>query len=156
MSGAVSWEVLLWVVGVVIAAGGVVAGFLFWVWRLVEGIKRDASVAVAKLEAEFGEQIAGLTAQLRERDTTAQLEKERAKLVEDGLRKELSDFRQHVGETYATKEGVTSGIGRVESAVKDIASQLRDSIGGLTGRIDRLLEGQAAAAAVAQPGRTRS
>jgi len=153
MSGVVSWEVLIWVVSLILAAGTIVAGFLFWVWRLVEGIKRDAAKSLAEMEASFDQQIAELEKALKERDTTAQLEKERAKIVEDALRKELADFRQHVGETYATKEGVNTGIGRVETAVRDIAGQLRDSIGGLTGRIDQLLVAQAAAGTPPAPAR---
>lgn len=112
MSGAVQWEVLTWVVGLMIAAGMCVAGFLFWVYRLVVGFNRA----------------------LAERDASALLEKERAKLVEGQLREELHEFKIHASETFATKEGVTAAVGRVEQAVDR-----------LTSRIDRLLEAQAGA-----------
>lgn len=110
MTGAVSWEVLIWVVAVIFAAGSAVAGFLFWVWRLMSGFNKA----------------------LDERDAAAGLEKERAKLVEEDIRRELGDYKVHAAETFATKEGVSAAVGRVESAVDR-----------LTGRIDRLLEAQA-------------
>lgn len=110
MTGAVQWDVLIWVVGLMWGAGTVVAGFLFWVWRLVSGFNKV----------------------LAERDTVAQLEKERAKLVEAELRKELHEFKVHASETFATKEGVTAAVGRVEQAIER-----------LTQRIDRVLEAQA-------------
>lgn len=110
MTGSVSWEVLFWVVGIMFGAGSGVAGFLFWVWRLVSRFN----------------------AALDERDTAAQLEKERAKIVEDELRRDLALYKVHAAETFATKEGVAAAVGRVESAVDR-----------LTQRIDRLLEVQA-------------
>lgn len=119
MSGAVSWEVLLWVIGVMVAAGGTVAGFLIWVWKLIGRFDKA----------------------LADRDAAAGLEKERAKLVEDGLRRELNEYKVHAAETFATKEGVSAAVGRVESAVDR-----------LTERIDRLLEAQA----TAPPSRSRS
>ena len=45
---------------------------------------------------------------------------------------ELGDYKVHAAVTFATKEGVSAAVGRIESAVDR-----------LTGRIDRLLEAQA-------------
>lgn len=118
MSGAVSWEVLIWVVCLILGAGAAVAGFLFWVWRIVVGFNRA----------------------LDERDSAAQLEKERAKMVEEELRRELSEYRVYAAEKYATKDGVTQAIDRMESAVERLASQVHDAVERLTSRLDRMLE----------------
>jgi hypothetical protein len=118
MTGAVSWEVLIWVVSLIFGAGAAVAGFLFWVWRIVVGFNRA----------------------LDERDTAAQLEKERAKLVEEDLRRELSDYKIHAAERFATKDGVTQAIGRMESAVERLTTQVHDAVERLTTRLDRMLE----------------
>jgi hypothetical protein len=118
MTGAVSWEVLIWIVGLMLAAGGIVAGFLFWVWRIV----------------------AGFNTALDERDTAAQLEKERAKMVEEELRRDLNDYKVQVADKYATKDGVSSAVGRVESSVERIGSMVHDSVERLTNRLDRILE----------------
>lgn len=118
MTGAVSWEVLMWVVGLVVAAGSVVAGFLFWVWRIVSGFNHA----------------------LDERDTAAQLEKERAKMVEEELRRDLNDYKVQVADKYATKDGVTTAVGRVESSVERIGAMVHDSVERLTNRLDRILE----------------
>lgn len=118
MTGAVSWEVLIWVVGLIFAAGTVVAGFLFWVWRLMQGFNRA----------------------LAERDSAAQLEKERAKMVEQNIRDELSEYRVHAAEKFATKDGVTQAIGRMESAVERLTAQVHDAVDRLTDRLDRIFE----------------
>ncbi|MDB5542754.1 MAG: hypothetical protein JWQ89_4481, partial [Devosia sp.] len=80
-----SWESLAWVVGIIFFAGAAVAEFLFWVWRIVVGFNRALS----------------------ERDSAAQLEKERAKMVEAELRSDLNDYKVQSAEKYATKDGVT-------------------------------------------------
>lgn len=118
MTGSVTWEVLIWVVGLIIAAGGVVTGFLFWVYRLVTAFNKA----------------------LGERDTAAQLEKERAKLVEEELRRELNDYKVHVAEKFATKDGVTAAVNRVEGSIQNIANQVENAVDRLTARIDKLLD----------------
>lgn len=123
MTGAVSWEVLLWVVGLMIAAGGVVAGFLIIVYRLVSGLR-----------AEMGE-----------RDSAAQLEKERAKMVEEELRRDLSDYKVHAAERFATKDGVTAAVTRVEASIQNLANQVEGSVDRLTVRIDKLLDNRSGA-----------
>lgn len=110
MTGAATYEGLSFIVNLMLGAGIAVAGVLLWVWKLVDGLKKA----------------------MAERDTAAQLEKERAKLVEETLRKELHEFKVHASETFATKEGVTAAVGRVEQAIER-----------LTARIDRVLEAQA-------------
>ena len=100
MTGLVDWGQLIWVVGLVLGAGGAVAAFLFWVYRLVQGLR-----------AEMGE-----------RDAAALLEKERAKLVEDDLRRELNEYKVHVAERFATKDGVTAAVSRVEGSIQNIAT----------------------------------
>lgn len=118
MTGFVDWGQLIWVVGLVIGAGGGVAAFLFWVYRLVQGLRSEMS----------------------ERDSAAQLEKERAKLVEDDLRRELNDYKVHVAEKFATKDGVTAAVNRVEGSIQNIATQVENAVDRLTARIDKLLD----------------
>lgn len=118
MTGLVTWEVLVWVVGIVFAAGLAVAGFLLWVWRLV---------------SRFNDALA-------ERDSAAQLEKERAKMIEQDIRNELNEYRVHVAEKFATKDGVTQAIGRMEAAVERLTSQVHDAVERLTDRLDRIFE----------------
>lgn len=118
MTGVVTFEALYWVIGLIVAAGGVVAGFLFWVYRLVQAFNKA----------------------LGERDTAAQLEKERAKLVEDELRRELNDYKVHVAEKFATKDGVTAAVNRVEGSIQNIATQVENAVDRLTARIDKLLD----------------
>jgi len=57
----------------------------------------------------------------KERDSAAQLEKERAKLVEADIRRELSDYQIHAAEKYATKDGVTAAVTRVEASIQNLA-----------------------------------
>ena len=118
MTGLVDWGQLIWVVGLVLGAGGAVAAFLFWVYRLVQGLR-----------AEMGE-----------RDAAALLEKERAKLVEDDLRRELNEYKVHVAERFATKDGVTAAVSRVEGSIQNIATQVENAVDRLTARIDKLLD----------------
>jgi hypothetical protein len=118
VTGTVTFEQLAWIVGIITLAGGAVAGFLFWVWRIVEGQRRE----------------------LKERDTAAQLEKERAKLIEQELRKEISDFRIHAAQTFATKDGVTAAVGRMEQAIEKLSSLVHESVERITARMDRILD----------------
>lgn len=118
MTGLVDWGQLIWVVGLVLSAGGGVAAFLFWVYRLVQGLRSE----------------------MRERDSAAQLEKERAKMVEDELRRELNDYKVHVAEKFATKDGVTAAVNRVEGSIQSIATQVENAVDRLTSRIDKLLD----------------
>ena len=91
MTGTVTWEVLIWVVGLIVAAGVGVATFLFWVWRIVSDLKKS-----------FDDE-------LQERDTAAGLESERAKIVEAELRRELSEFQIRVAEHYHQRRSRTGG-----------------------------------------------
>ena len=118
MTGLVDWGQLIWIVGLMLGASGGVAAFLFWVYRLVSGLR-----------VEMGE-----------RDSAAQLEKERAKLVEDELRREINDYKVHVAEQFATKDGVTAAVNRVEGSIQNIATQVENAVDRLTARIDKLLD----------------
>lgn len=120
---------LYWVLGLVVAAGGVVAGFLIWVYRLV-----------STLRAEMADKQDTIDRALRERDTAAQLEKERAKLVEAEIRRDLSEYQIHAAEKYATKDGVTQAVTRVEASIQNLANQVEGSVDRLTVRIDKLLD----------------
>jgi hypothetical protein len=113
----------MWVVGLVIAAGGVVAGFLILVYRIISGLRGE----------------------MAERDSAAQLEKERAKLVEDELRRDLSDYKVHAAEKFATKDGVSQAVTRMEGSIQNLANQVEGAVDRLTGRIDKLLDGPAPA-----------
>lgn len=136
MTGAVTYEQLYAILGLMGAAGGAVAGFLFWVWRLVVGVRKD------------------FAAQLRERDTAAQLETERAKMIEQVLRESLSAYQVQVAEKYATKEGVTVAVGRMESAIEKLSTLVHESVERITSRMDRILERNDAPPAQRSRGRT--
>jgi ubiquinone biosynthesis protein UbiJ len=140
VTGAVTWEAAAFFFGVVFVAGAGVAGFLIWVYRLVVGLRRDQRVDVVKLEEL-----------VRERDTVAQLERERAKLVEEGLRKMITDQAQHVAETYATKEGVQVGLGRVEKSIDRLSEQVGNAVDRLSNRLDRFMEPTAPAPPARRP-----
>lgn len=121
MTGTVTWEVLLWIVGIVFSAGVAVAGFLLWVWNIVKGLRADWDTELA------------------DRDLKIEAVNERAKLIENDLRREVNEYKQHAGETFATKTGVTGAVERVESAVGRLTAQVEGAVDRLTGRIDRLL-----------------
>lgn len=133
MTGVVTFEQLQWIIGLIIAAGCGVAGFLFWVYRIV-----------VALRGEFN-------AQIRERDTAGQLERERAKLIESELAKELSEYKVLVAERYATKDGVTAAVGRMEQAIERLTSMVHESVERITNRMDRILEGRDAQAPRSRP-----
>ena len=122
MTGAVTVEQLSFIVTVITLAGGGVASFLVWVWRIVVGLKSEFAL------------------QLKERDTAAQLEMERAKLIESELRKELSEFRVEAAKTFATKDGVTQMGGRLEAAIEKLTTLIHDSVDRITSRVDRVLD----------------
>ena len=124
MQGTVSWEVLAWVVGIIVTAGSGVAIFLFWVWRGVSAIKAD-----------WGKD-------LEARDIKIAAVDARAAQTEEMLRKEINDYRQHAGETFATKSGVSTAIDRLEGSVTRMAHQVEQAVDRLSGRIDRLFEGR--------------
>jgi ubiquinone biosynthesis protein UbiJ len=122
MTGTVTWEVLAWLIGIIVAAGTAVAIFLYWVWSLVKTLRADWE------------------ADLADRDLKIEAAMAHAKLIEDSLTRELADYRQHAGETFATKEGVTGAVARVEAAVGRLTSQIESVVDRLSSRIDRLLE----------------
>jgi len=136
VTGLVSWADFYWVLGLVVGAGGVVAGFLIWVYRLVSGLR-----------AEMAERQELVAAALKERDTAAQLEKERAKLVEAEIKRELSEYQVHAAEKYATKDGVSQAVTRVEASIQNLANQVEGSVDRLTIRIDKLLDNRTGPAA---------
>lgn len=122
MTGVVTFEQLQWIIGIISVAGGIVAIFLFWVYRIVVGIR-----------TEFSRQLA-------ERDTAGQLETSRAKVVEETLRREFNEYQIKVAEKYATKEGVTQAIDRMEGAIEKLTTMVHDSVERITSRMDRILE----------------
>ncbi|MBN9304135.1 MAG: hypothetical protein BGO82_17305 [Devosia sp. 67-54] len=91
MTGTVSWETLLWVIG----SNGVV---LVVAWRILDWIGKQLSDRDLKIEAESA----------------------RAKMIEKGLEDALAEFRTHVAERYATKDGVSDGLGRVEASLREL------------------------------------
>ena len=110
MQGTVSWEVLLWVVGIIGTAGTGVAVFLFWVWRLVtlqrETWERAVEAVTAALKAEEA----------------------RAKAAEEETRRALEAHKLYAAETFATAHELASALGEVKSAIDR-----------LTGRLDQIL-----------------
>jgi hypothetical protein len=118
MTGAVTWEVLAWVIGIIAAAGITVAGFLFWVWRILQAAKAEQAK------------------ELSERDLQIEAVHGRVGQVEANF----NEFRVHAAENFATKDGMTHAIGRVEAAVERLTTLVHDTVERLTDRLDRMLE----------------
>lgn len=118
MTGAVTWEVLAWVLGIITAAGVAVAGFLFWVWRIVQTVKTEQA------------------AELSDRDLKIEAVHARAGQVEANF----NEFRVHAAENFATKDGMLQAVGRVEAAVDRLTTLVHDTVERLTDRLDRILE----------------
>lgn len=112
-SGPISWETVMWLVSVIVAASGVVVPTIMFAWRVYQA-------QTARIEAAEA----------------------RAAAVEQLLRAEIAAALTHVAETYATKSGVTAAVERVEGAVERLTGQVEQSMDRLSGRIDRLLEAQ--------------
>ncbi len=110
LSGTVSWEVLAWVVGLIVAAGSAVAVFLFWVWRLLTEQRTAWQAAIdatiARLATEEG----------------------RAKAAEEETRRALEAHKLYAAETFATAHELATALGEVKSAIDR-----------LTGRLDQIL-----------------
>ena len=118
MTGTVTWEVLLWVVGIVGGAGAAVAAFLFWLWGIVKALRDD-----------FDKELEG-------RDL--KIEAVHAKVsLQDA---EFNEYKVHAAERFATKDGVTQAIDRMEAAVERLTTQVHDAVERLTSRLDRMLE----------------
>lgn len=118
MTGTVSWEALLWVIGVGGGAGSAVAVFLFWVFRLVQSLRKNWADDLQSRDARIDELEAAVTRNEAEHN----------------------EYRVHVAEKFATKDGVTAAIGRMEAAVEKLTSQVHDAVERLTTRLDRILE----------------
>lgn len=144
MTGGVTWEALVWIIGIIVAAGGVVAAFLILVWRLISTLRDEMGKSEQDLRTEFTSELNKRDSILEDRASTSQLETERAKMVEAELRKDLDAYKVHAAETYATKQGVTLAVERVENAVGQLSDKVEKSVDRLSERIDRLLEQRSA------------
>lgn len=111
MTGTVTWEVLIWIGGLLLAS--LLTWWRITSWVLTEFRKRDERVN--QLEKEVGIAIGAADA--------------RAKLAEDELRRSLADHKLYAAETFATEGGLTQAVNRVDDAVKR-----------LTDRMDRYFE----------------
>lgn len=111
MSGTVTWEVLLWVVGIIGAAAAAAAIVFGWAYAQLE--RRDA--ALSKLRDDANLAIEAVEA--------------RSKIECESLARQFAAYQLHVAENFATKAGVTGAVDRVEVAVDRLSE-----------RIDRLLE----------------
>jgi len=99
MTGTVSWETLLWVIG----SNGVV---LVVAWRILTWVG----------------------GQFRDRDLKIEAESARASMVEKNLEDALSAFKITVAEKYATKDGVRDGMERLEQAIKEVKDLLHQML----------------------------
>ncbi len=104
-------ETLLALLGALIALAGFWWGIARWV--LSEFAKRDL-----KIEAEHA----------------------RAKMAEEEVRSNLQEHKLYAAEHFATKDGVTQALDRVEAAVERLTQQVHDVVERLTDRLDRYLE----------------
>lgn len=128
-TGAVSWEMLFWIAGLlgsgILGAGGAV----LWGVRLFAA--RDRAIADVREELSL-KVLAGET---------------NASAAVEQVASELVTFRQHVGETFATKQGVSVQLERVEQEVRRVGDKIEGKVESaferLTIRIDRVLEERA-------------
>jgi hypothetical protein len=68
-----------------------------------------------------------VNSQFKERDLRIEAAHALAKLTEEVVRKEFNDYKLHVAERYATKDGVNDGMARLEkglSELKDLINQM--------------------------------
>jgi uncharacterized protein YoxC len=137
LTGSVSWDALTWVVVIILTAGGVVAGFLLWIYGQAKAREGEVNDLFAKLEERWEKNL---------KDTALQIEAvaARCKMNDDQLARDISAYQMHVGETFATKAGVTQAVERVESAVDRFTEQMTQGFDRLTTRIDRLVENREA------------
>ena len=111
MTSTVTWEVLIWMAGT--GSVALLTGWRIVSWVLTELGKRDA--AIDKLEKDAGLLVGAVDS--------------RAKLAEDELRRSLEAHKLYAAENFATEDGVTHAVNRVDDAVKR-----------LTDRMDRYFE----------------
>lgn len=133
MTGAVSWETLLWVIGIVVIAGGAVAGFLITLYRIVMALKEDQK---NELEERNKEQ----RAELEKRDLEMLAIKAETAAKAASLAREFSDYQRHVGETFVTKAGLSDALTRLERTFDGFVARMDEGFERLSTRIDRLLD----------------
>ena len=121
MTGLVTWENLTWIVGLIIVAGGTVAGFLIWLYRGLRDRERELDTRFETIELSISAARAELQAAMTQ------------------LADNLSKYQIHVAETFATKAGMTAAIERLEKGVDRLSKQVDDRFDRLTSRIDRLV-----------------
>lgn len=95
MSGGVSWETLTWVIG----SNAVILGIA---WRVLSWVN----------------------GQFKDRDLRIEAALALARMTEEAAKKEVNDFKVHVAERYATKDGVGEGFKRVEKSVDEVKELL--------------------------------
>jgi len=53
---------------------------------------------------------------------------------------DLNQYKVHAAERFATKDGVSQAIDRMEAAVERLTLQVHDAVERLTTRLDRMLD----------------
>lgn len=115
MHGVVTFDQLAWIVGLICVAGGAVAGFVFWVWRLVDS----------------------MTQKIHERDKQLREELQDHKTE---LEREVQEYKVYVAQNYATKDGVSSAVARLEQSVERLTTLIHEGLDRITQRMDRVLD----------------
>lgn len=124
MSGVVEWESLIWIIGVIGAAGTGVSVFLVFLYKVVKARESD------------------LRSQFHARDEQIALLEAARKLGEERIAREFANYREHVGETFATKSGVNGAIERIEGMMMRLTERLDTSFERLMDRLDRIVDQQ--------------
>lgn len=106
MSGTVTWEVLAWVVGILMAAFAAAAVAIGWAVGQLS--KRDA--AIAAVARDLGMQVAA--------------EHARAKMAEEEMARSLAAHKLYAAEHYATDAGLKDAVDRVDDAVKRLTDRM--------------------------------
>ena len=106
MTGSVSWEVLIWVAGLLVAAIVGAGGAVLFGVRLFATRDREISRV---------ERYAALRAEAVEA---------RAKLAEETMSRDFNAYKLHVAEQYATKDNMTQAMDRVSRELRDLKELL--------------------------------
>ncbi len=80
------------------------AGFLLWMFRLLENLKEALTRDLAQLRADVEKDKEDLSLAF---EATAA----RCKLADEQLAAQLATYQVHVAETFATKDGVRAAVG---------------------------------------------
>lgn len=115
MTGNVTWDVLIGIAGIVVAA------FAVW-WQIESRVEKAKTAAYYKVD-EANTKIAAASA------------------LAGTAREELASYKTHVAETYVSKAGMREQTEQIIGAIKEVKSDVH----GINQRMDRIVDNNAKA-----------